>query len=465
MARSWEDGLLPADFHSDKLAALAENLNGETAVDRDLLLSDALARLLYQLFFGKVSPNALDPNWNFSRPILSADPVQLVAEALAQGKVADLIDRARLKHPLYSGLKATLQAYTQYEISGGWQPIPAGPVVKPGAQDARMPALRTRLTATGEFAGAPSEAPNVLDEPLATALKQFQGTHGIEPDGVLGATTLEALNISAHDRVEQIRVNLERARWILRPLGAEMVVVNIAGHYLHLMLGGKRVWTTRVIVGKDYNKTPIFTETMKLVVFNPDWTVPRSIVKNEIFPKASANPGYLAANTYDLTSNGVPVDPATVDWSSYTAGTFPYGVVQRPGPRNALGKVKFLFPNKYSVYLHDTPSRQLFEKSERSLSHGCIRVEDPLKLAELILGDRLGWSRSKVDAAVAGRKMQSVGLPKPMPVLLLYWTVDPTFDGGGRFYRDIYGRDARLLKALNAEFSPAAMSTRERIQN
>ncbi len=223
-----------------------------------------------------------------------------------------------------------------------------------------------------------------------------------------------------------------------------MVVVNIAGQYLHLVFGGKRVWTTRVIVGKDYNKTPIFTEAMKTVVFNPDWTVPRSIVKNEIFPKAAGNPGYLAAHEYSLTSGSGPIDAATVNWSSYTGATFPYGVVQKPGPRNALGQVKFLFPNKYSVYLHDTPGRQLFEKSERSLSHGCIRVQDPLKLAEFILGNRLGWNRVKIDAAVAGKKLQNVSLPNPLPVLLLYWTFDPSFDGGGRFYRDIYGRDKRL---------------------
>jgi murein L,D-transpeptidase YcbB/YkuD len=235
-----------------------------------------------------------------------------------------------------------------------------------------------------------------------------------------------------------------------------MVVVNIAGYYLRLILEGKIVWSTRVIVGQTYHKTPIFTEAMKYVVFNPDWTVPRSIVRNETFAKASADPGYLSANNYVLTSASGAVDPATINWSQWTAATFPYGVVQRPGPKNALGLVKFLFPNKYSVYLHDTPGRGLFVKAGRTFSHGCIRVEDPLKLAEIILANRLGWDRTKIDGIVAAGKLTQVNLPKPLPVLLLYWTVDPQFDGTAHFYQDIYGRDARLLKALNSEFAPAA---------
>ena len=234
-------------------------------------------------------------------------------------------------------------------------------------------------------------------------------------------------------------------------MAPEAVIVNVAGFYLHVFLKGEKVWTTRVIVGQSYTKTPIFTETMKTVVLNPDWTVPQSIVRNEVFPKASANPGYLAAGNYYL-ADGSGKAVGDVDFAAYTAASFPYRVVQKPGPKNALGLVKFLFPNKYSVYLHDTPSRQLFDKSGRTFSHGCIRVEDPLKLAEIILGDRLGWTRAKIDAAVATGKQQWIKLPNPLPVLILYWTVDPSPIGGASFHRDIYGRDARLIKALNAPF-------------
>lgn len=454
VSRSWEDGLMPSDFHADAL-----NKPAASHDEQDIIMSDALVRLLYQLYFGKVYPNALDPNWNFARPLLTRDPAQSISKALADGKVAELIDDVRLKHPLYSALKATLQAYTQLDANGGWPAIPDGPAFKPGVEDARVPQLRARLAITGEYSGPPSDS-QTFDPALVKALKTFQTAQGLEADGVGGPATMAALNVSAHQRVEQIRANLERARWILRPLGSEMVVVNIAAQRLHLFLKGKKVWSTRVIVGKTYNKTPIFTEPMSVIVFNPTWTVPRSIVRNEIFPKAAANPGYLTANNYYLTDgNGGTVDPAGINWSAYTGASFPYGVVQRPGPNNALGLVKFLFPNRFSVYLHDTPSRQLFAKSERSLSHGCIRVEDPLHLAELILADRLGWNRQKIDAMVATGKLQGVGLKDKLPVLLLYWTVDPTFDGGARFYRDLYGRDPKLLAALNAPFKPVPPKT------
>jgi murein L,D-transpeptidase YcbB/YkuD len=234
-----------------------------------------------------------------------------------------------------------------------------------------------------------------------------------------------------------------------------MVVVNIAGYSLHLFLEGQRVWTTRTIVGKSYTKTPVFTAAMKSVVFNPDWTVPRSIVRNEIFPKAARDPDYLARNDYQLMdAAGARISPTAVAWNQWTPSSFPFRVVQQPGSRNALGLVKFLFPNKHSVYLHDTPSRQLFLQSARAFSHGCIRVQDPLKLAELILANRLGWDRSKIDRIVAEGKLRSVTLPKPVPVLLLYWTMDPTFDGGAHFFDDIYGRDAALINALDARFAP-----------
>jgi murein L,D-transpeptidase YcbB/YkuD len=453
--RSWEDGLLSVDFH-DKMVedSTAQDAGDPGAVDRDIVLSDALVRLLYQLYFGKVSPNGLDANWNFARPALSDDPVKIIAASILEGNVAGLIEKAKLDHPFYRALKATLQAYTQYEVSGGWPQLPPGPAVKPGGTDPRIPLLRQRLAITGEYREVGNTQSDKLDDKIIEALRQFQKSHGLEADGALGPQTQLALNVSVHQRIEQIRVNLERARWVLRAIGEDMVAVNIAGFYLRVVLGGKPVWDTRVIVGQTYHQTPIFTEAMKHVVFNPDWTVPRSIVRNELFPKASANPGYLAANNYVLTSGSDFVDPATIEWSQWTGATFPYGVVQRPGPKNALGLVKFLFPNKYSVYLHDTPGRNLFEKSGRTFSHGCIRVEDPLKLAEIVLANRSGWDRPRIDSAVATGKLTQVNLSKPLPVLLLYWTADPQFDGSARFYQDIYGRDARLLKALNSEFVP-----------
>lgn len=454
IARSWEDGLIPADFHDDYVKKVLGASAPSDAADRELILSDALVRLLYQLYFGKVAPNGLDPNWNYARPVLTEDPVAPIAAALQTEKLADLFDKVSLKHPLYIELKALLQQFTDYEARGGWPSVPDGPSLKPGQTDPRIAILRERLAVTGEWQGRPDAGGDVYDPSLVDAVKLIQTLHGLQPDGVLGPGTLAVLNVPVSTRISQIRANLERGRWLLRSMGPEAVIVNVAGFYLHVFLKGEKVWSTRVIVGQSYTKTPIFTEPMKTIVLNPDWTVPQSIGRNEIFPKAAANPGYLAAGNYEvIDSSGRPVGP--VDFATYTAATFPYRFRQQPGPKNALGLVKFLFPNKHSVYLHDTPSRQLFDKAGRTFSHGCIRVEDPLKLADIILGDRLGWSRTKIDGIVASGKMQAIALPKPLPVLVLYWTVDPSPQNGTAFYADIYGRDAKLIKALDAPFRPA----------
>lgn len=453
--RSWEDGLIAADFH-DKFVSEFETHASDAAeaANADLILSDALARLLYQLYFGKVSPNGVEATWNFARPMLTDDPVKIISDAVRAGGVGELIEKAKLDHAFYKSLKATLQAYTQIEQSGGWPQITAGAPVKVGAKDARIPVIRKRLAITGEYQGSDLTS-DTLDEPLSEALKKFQANHGIDPVGTVGNQTLAALNVPVKERIEQIRVNLERARWVLRTIGSDMVVVNIAGFYLRLVFDSKVAWGTRVIVGKPYTKTPVFTGDMSTIVLNPDWAVPKSIVRNEMFPKIIADPSYIKANNYTLTSAKGQVNPSSVDWSEVSTDTFPYGMVQMPGPNNALGRVKFLFPNKYSVYLHDTPGRTLFDKAGRDFSHGCIRVEDPLKLAELILSNRLGWTRAKIDGIVDSGKTVQVNLPKALPVLLLYWTVDPQGDGGAKFYSDIYTRDAKLLKALDSEFKPA----------
>ena len=457
VARSWEDGLIASDFHDETVAAaLPAPDNAEALADRDIILSDAFSRLVYQLYFGKVDPHGLDGNWNFSRPVLESDPATALAKAINAGKIDELIERARLKHPFYLALKATLQAYTQHAIDRLWVSVADGPPLKPGDKDPRVGGLRARLAVTGEYQETQEPAdPLQYDPALVESLKRFQAANSLEDDGVVGPATIKVLNATPEDRIQQLRVNLERARWILRDVGNELVLVNIAGFYLRLVLDGKPVWKTRVVVGKTYHKTPVFTENMKTIVFNPDWSLPRSIVRGEKFAKMSRNPGYVAANDYELRDgSGKRVNPQTINWASYSAKTFPYGMVQKPGPKNALGIVKFLFPNKYAVYLHDTPSRQLFGKAARTFSHGCIRVEDPLKLAELILANRKGWDRTKIDALVATGKTQYVKVAPELPVLLLYWTADPTFDGGAHFYPDIYGRDARLLKALDAPFDP-----------
>ena len=254
--------------------------------------------------------------------------------------------------------------------------------------------------------------------------------------------------MTAEAHVGKIRANLERARWVLYDPESEFLVVNIAGFTLYLLRRGEVVWRTRVQVGRPYRQTPIFKAEMTYLVVNPTWTVPPGILRNDIVPAVRRNPDYLASRNIEVyDQNDLLVDPATVDWSRRS---FPYRFVQKPGPDNALGRVKFMFPNEHAVYLHDTPSRDLFDRDSRAFSSGCIRVEHPFELAEQLLGAR---ARERLDAVVASGRTQTVFLEKPMTVMLLYWTVEPDAEGRVTFLPDVYERDAGVIAALAEPFS------------
>ncbi len=452
------DGLLVRDFHPEAIGLSDREANVVlTPAERDIVLTDAFVRLLYQLHYGKVSPQRLDKDWNLRRKNTKQSADVLISEALDNGQVAALVARARPQGFRYKLMRNVLSVYRGYAQRGGWPTLADGPVLKPGAQDPRIPILRQRLTITGVLTSSAIGAEDIYDAPLLEALKAFQLQHGLDVDGVLGPASIRALNVSASDRVEQIRVNMERARWFSEPLKdlRDLVIVNTAGFYLLTILDGEFVWWTNVITGKPYHKTPQFIDSIKYVEFNPTWTIPGGILRNEILPKLKANANYLVEKGYDLiNSNGQKVNSTSIDWNTVSARSFPYRVVQPPGPKNSLGLVKFMFPNKHNVYLHDTPNRTLFSKTGRAFSHGCVRVKDPMKFAEVLLNNRNGVTRSKIDSIVGSQKLTRVKLSKPIKVAILYWTVDPVWEGGIRFYEDVYKRDGKILKALNAKFRP-----------
>ncbi len=454
---SWMDGLQRKDFHAQALGLVfsSEPSVNLTDFEQDILLSDALVRLLYQMFYGKVSPGQIDANWNYDRPLPDGEPVHIISEALKLNNIRGLIEGVRLDHTYYTGLQKVLKIYTSNARLVDWPVIQGGLILKPGDENDQVPFLRRRMALAEGLEASFISQSKVYDDDLVQVVRRFQENHGIDADGVIGPGTIKELNVSPQKRVDQVRVNMERARWVLRKIEKEkdIIVVNIAGFYLFVTLNNKLVWSTQVITGKPYHRTPVFTDAIEYVVLNPTWGVPRSIVRNEIFGKAKANPAYLTQRNYELVaSNGKRVSPNSVDWSNLSARSFPYNVVQKSGPRNALGRVKFIFPNRHNVYLHDTPSRSLFGKTGRAFSHGCIRVKDPIKLAEILLANRNGWTRAQIDKVLAGKKLRQVNLSKTLPVAILYWTVDPSINNQIRFYKDIYGRDARLLKALNAKF-------------
>jgi murein L,D-transpeptidase YcbB/YkuD len=321
---------------------------------------------------------------------------------------------------------AALARYRVLEAAGGWSDIPAGPSLHPGKADPRLPLLRARLRVEGDLAEPlPDEA--VLDATTVAALKRFQIRHGIGPDGVLGAATLAALNLPVGARIDQIAANLERWRWMGRAIPDSRIEVNIASQTLRVVADGEITMTMRTVVGDPKHWTPLLVATARSILLNPTWTVPASIIKNEIRPKLRREPDYLERNDMQWIGDQL---------------------VQAPGPNNSLGRLKLEVRDGFDIYLHDTPGHAAFARDRRALSHGCVRLERPLDLAAELLADRPGWAQDDIQAAIDTGATARVQLGKTVTVVLSYWTVETAPDGAIVFHDDIYGRDARLAAHL-----------------
>ena len=459
------DGLDPNDYHVEALDAYRAELraarqlpDGEQAA-LEILATDALMLGLYHLYLGKVDPVKLSSQWNFaSKPIDVERGFEALTRALASGKIRETFERARPQHVWYTRGRERLKEYRALASAGGWPAVPDGPTIKPGMSDARVPVLRSRLQITRDFqAGvAAASAEDFYDAELEAAVKRFQERHGLTADGAVGPATRAAMNVPVEQRVDQIRINLERARWVLHEMKGEFVLVDVAGFDVSYFRDDEPIWTSKVIVGRPYRETPIFRSLITYVVLNPTWTIPPGILVKDKLPILKRDPGYLKRNNIRvLDSAGREVNPYSVNWGQYGAGRLPpYQLRQDPGEDNALGLVKIMFPNPYLVYLHDTPSKSLFDQDQRTFSSGCIRVQKAFELAELVLNDPSRWNQETLAAAVATKKMQTVNLAKPVPVLLLYWTAQPLPNGQVVFRNDVYGRDPPTLAALNGAFRP-----------
>ena len=424
----------------------------ELAADFDLLLTDGLVRLGYHLAFGKVDPEALSPDWNMRRQFEQPDAVSRLDEAIRNGHIDALLESLRPALPAYTRLISSLREYHRIAAGGGWRNVPAGPTLKPGMSDPRVVALRRRLAASGDLAGHKAESSD-YDLPVETAVRRFQRRHGLTVDGVAGKATRAAMNVPVERRIEQIRANLERARWVLHDLPAEYVLVDIAGFKVRFYRDGRVIWETRAVVGRPMRMTPVFKSRITYLEVNPSWTVPPTILVEDVLPAIRRDPHYLREkNMRVIDRRGNPVDPAGIDWSSYRGSGFPYQIRQDAGPENALGRIKFMFPNKHAVYLHDTPVKELFRRTERTFSSGCIRIEDPYGLADLLLEQDPHWNRERIIAAVDSLKTRTIKLRTPVVVILLYWTVDVDDEGTVLFKQDIYDRDPPIIKALGKEF-------------
>ena len=456
LAQADADGLDPADYHLPRLQTFLARPAPSAAeqAQLDILLTDALARYAYHLRFGKANPHDIDPNWNYSRALETNDPARWLREAIVEDRVGAALDWLRPQTPMYAALRSALRRYREIVAAGGWRAVPTGPTVKPGAIEQRVSVLRARLArgAIGEhepeLAAAPD--PNMFGPHLERAVREFQARHGLTVDGFVGTRTLAALNVTAEHRVQQLRINLERIRWVFRDIEDELLVVNIAAFHAAYIRRGEILWRARAVVGRPYRQTPIFKAGMTHIIANPTWTIPPTILREDILPAMAKDPAYLGRKHLRIYDRGgAEVAAESIDWTRTRSGGFPYVLRQGPGPGNALGRIKFMFPNPHFVYLHDTPSRALFERAERTFSSGCIRVERPFELASLLLDSDPDWVPAKV---LESGRTRRFNLDHDVTVMLLYLTAFADENGEVLFRRDIYDRDPAVMRALSGPF-------------
>lgn len=447
------DGLRAEYYHGKALTNHLRSLRiaftptTRQLADIDLLLSDAFLSFGSDLLSGRTNPKQIDKDWVLTPR--SQDLTQVLQQALAQQKVQQALADLSPKHSAYARTRASLAHYRTLETMGGWPVLSNGKKLEAQMRSPRVQELRTRLNISGDLASTvPVTDPFLYDDAVIKAVSHFQERHGLKPDGVLGPRTLAAMNIPISERIRQLEINLERWRWLPEDLGQRHVLVNIPNFKMSVIENDREVIGSKVVVGMSKRPTPVFTADMKYLVLSPYWHVPRTIAVEDKLPVLRKNPYSLRKQGIRVFSNGREIDPGSVNWNSISKSNFPYSMRQDPGPSNALGGIKFMFPNRHSVYLHDTSSPHLFNRVQRTYSSGCVRVEGAYQLAEYLLKGDGNWTRDSIKKASKTRRERRVDLSSSIPVHLLYWTAWTGEDGAVHFRNDIYERDITLENAL-----------------
>jgi murein L,D-transpeptidase YcbB/YkuD len=453
------EGLRAADYDLQGLRTELQQLRDVKKPDPaaiatvDLRLTRRFLDYGADLLAGRLDPQAVDNGWYIRARRANVD--SLLRKSLKAKSFDAMISPLRPMQREYKQLVEALENYRELQAKGGWQQVPAKRKIIRGDQGAAVAALRERLHATDDLKHAGGKP--VYDDNVADAVARFQERHGLPVDSSANIATLAALNVPVEMRIRQIELNLERYRWLPSDFGKRYILVNIPDYRLYAYNNGKQVLTMRVIVGDEYgNATPVFADSMTYVVFHPEWDMPYQILVDEVIPKVRENIYYLAQQGYEIVDtahNEVIADPASIDWSDLDTTKIDFRVRQKAGSGNALGKVKFMFPNQFSIYLHDTPADKLFDKHKRTLSHGCVRVEDPISLAGYVLDHQQHWDEEKIrdvmEPADTSRPVSSlkVDLERPLPVYLLYLTAFMR-DGVLNFRDDPYGKDRRAMAGM-----------------
>ena len=419
---------------------------GRHLANLELAASYAFLTRAFHAIEGRVDPRRLSVGWYMEGR--KAQPLELLNRVQEGAAPAEVLADLDPKHEDYHRLEEARDRYRVIVADGGWPRIPAdGETLEEGAEGPRVAALRERLVLEGdlEAQGDTGEQAAVLDAEVTEAVRRFQERHGLEVDGVAGGGTLDALNVPAEDRLRTIELNLERWRWLPDDLGERYVEVNLPGFTLEAVDGERVAAEMKVVVGKDGWGTPVLTETMEHVVVNPYWNIPQSILEEDILPKLEENPSYLAEQNMEVVRPGSD-EPLNVGAAELASGK--YRVRQKPGPGNALGRIKFIFPNHHNVYLHDTPADYAFDRTYRDLSHGCVRVQHPIDLANFVFAGDSRWDGPRIERLIQSREHRTIPLEREIPVYFLYWTAFVDDGGEVQFRPDLYGYDEKHTQAL-----------------
>ncbi len=455
VAEAEQDGLRSTDYRPTELRKRLITIQQEGATagegslaEFDLLFTDTFLTYGSHLLAGRLPPSKVDPDWAIKPR--TRDLAAVLQEALAKDTVSPSLQGLRPQGKGYVQLREVLRKYREVAGAGGWPTVAGG--LAQGAQGQRVRDLRARLQASDDLAGgdaAGKSGPAVFDKSVAEAVRRFQKRHGLAETGGVNAATLTALNVPVTERIRQVELNLERWRWMPDDFGSRYILVNIPSFKMKVFEDDKPVIQSNVVVGRQERQTPAFTANMAYLVLSPKWYVPRSIAVKDKLPQLKRSPYALARQNIRVFNNaGQEIKPGAVNWGAVSANNFNYQLRQDAGPRNALGGIKFMFPNPYNVYLHDTPSRELFSRNQRTFSSGCIRISNPLELAEYLLKSDPKWNRDKIKTASTSGKQRVVNLPQTVPVYLLYWTAWVDEDGLANFRNDIYQRDKPMVRAL-----------------
>jgi L,D-transpeptidase YcbB len=456
------EGLKPEEYHLNEITALIsewrsnQDNNFQFSIDKqinlELLLTDALVAYGFHLINGRVDPGRLDPEWLLYPRDL--DLYDVIENVMNTGKIEAVFQRLIPHDPYYRRLKQTLAVYANIARTGGWPVIPQPRSLKTKADYSHyLSLLRQRLLLTGDLSPTESSHRPVYDEGIKNAVRRFQKRHGLKADGVISRAALKVMNVPVEERIRQITLNLERLRWLPENVGNPYIFVNITDFELTVFQNDRVVMDMPIVVGRQNQRTSVFSGKMTYIELNPYWNIPKTIAAKEILPAVQKDTAYLTKKKIKVIEyrrrQEKEVDPATIDWSKIHPDKLRYSFRQDFGSGNALGRIKFMFPNKFDIYLHDTPERHLFKRTQRTFSHGCIRIAKPIDLAEYLLNNENGWNRKKITAEIGKGKRQVLKLKHPMGVHIIYLTAWTDHQDIVQFRNDIYKGDAILYQALN----------------